>query len=187
MIQLRSDCLLFPTPDGETFPCSAEIASVELIGESQGQVDPELVQHAAKAVLHYFRHELGRESVSVGEFSEALQKVLGRLGLSAPALPLDPAVTEVRELEIDLQELAISAGKGFELAFFRRLRETLKANLTTSPLVLRFVGLKGSVKILLGARKWNEPCRQLSDQIVAHLRQCLHAEGKSAECTLLVE
>jgi hypothetical protein len=186
MIQLRSDCLFLKTPEGETFPCSAEIASVEVVGETTWQMDPELVQHAAQAVLHYFRHELGRDTVSVGEFSEALQKVLGRLGLNAPQnAPVAPAVEA--QPGIDLQELANSAGEGFELAFFSRLREALRENLSASPPVVRFTGLKGSVKTLLGARKWNEPCRQLSDQIVAHLRQCLHAEGKGSGCTLLVE
>jgi len=183
MIQLRSDCLLFNMNAGDSFPCSAEVATVELIGDANWQMDPELVQHAAEAVLHYFRHELGRESVSVGEFSEALQRVLARLGLNTP-LPAPPAVPVV---QTDLLVLAKMAGKGFELAFFGRLRETLRHHLSSSPPVVKFTGLRGSVKVLLGARRWNENCRQLSDQIVKHLRQCFEAERPNAACTLQVE
>jgi hypothetical protein len=182
MIQLDSDCLFFKTPDGELFPCSAEVASVELVGEAKWLLDPELVQNAAEAVLYYFRHELGRDTVSVGEFSETLQKVLSRLGLDAQA----EVTSQAPEPETDLQSLAQAAGKGFELAFFMRLREELHRHLATAPQKVRFTGLQGSVKTLLGARRWNERCRQLSDQIVAHLRQCFLAEGVEADCTLMV-
>ena len=183
MIQLSADCLNFQLPDGESFPCSAEVASVELIGGSSGQVDPEVVQHAAEAVLHYFRHELGRETVSVGEFSEALQKVLIRLGFTSPSevlAPNGPAQT-------DMRQLAAEAGPGFELAFFNRLREELRRHLAASPATVKFTGLKGSVKILLGARRWNASCRRLSDQIVAHLRLCWNAEGAAMGAALVVQ
>lgn len=183
MIQLRSDCLLFNMNAGDSFPCSAEVATVELIGDANWQMDPELVQHAAEAVLHYFRHELGRESVSVGEFSEALQRVLARLGLHTPL----PSAQPVPPVETDLLALAKSAGKGFELAFFARLREALRLHLASSPPAVRFTGLRGSVKVLLGARRWNGACRQLSDQIVTHLRHCFEAERPPAACTLQVE
>jgi hypothetical protein len=46
---------------------------------------------------------------------------------------------------------------------------------------VRFRGLRGCVKQLAGARRWNPHCRQLQDRIVDYLRQCLNAEpGKSA-------
>ena len=168
---------------GDSFPCSAEVATVELIGEASWQLDPELVQHAAEAVLHYFRHELGRETVSVGEFSEALQRVLARLGLNPPFPPADP----VRPVETDLLALANSVGEGFELAYFNRLREVLRYHLSSSPPVVKFTGLRSSVKVLLGLRRWNAKCRLLNDQIVNHLRHCLQAERPNAACTLMIE
>ena len=68
MIKLHSDCLVFETAQGEQIPCSAESVSVEMLGDAGAVIDPEVVRAAAAAVLHYFRHELGRESVTVAEF-----------------------------------------------------------------------------------------------------------------------
>ena len=85
MIQLKSDCLLFQTNDGEQGPCSAEWVTLELMGEGASLVDPEVVRHASAAVLHYFKHELKRQFVSVSEFALALEKVLRNFGLSVYA------------------------------------------------------------------------------------------------------
>jgi hypothetical protein len=87
MIQLKNDCLVFQTDNGEHIPCSAESVTFELMGEGAQLVDPELVRHASAAVLHYFKHELNRQSVSVGEFALALEKVLRSFGLSVSADP----------------------------------------------------------------------------------------------------
>ena len=76
MIALDSDYLLFELANGESIPFSSDMISVELSGESSIYFDQELVHQAAASVFHYFRHELGREMVSVGEFAAALEKVL---------------------------------------------------------------------------------------------------------------
>ena len=81
MIKLRSDCLVFETAAGEHIPCAAESVSVELLGNAAAVIDPEIVRNAAAAVLHYFRVEQGRESVSVGEFMVALKTALSAIGL----------------------------------------------------------------------------------------------------------
>ncbi|HWH70149.1 MAG TPA: hypothetical protein VNT26_12245, partial [Candidatus Sulfotelmatobacter sp.] len=65
MITLAADCMLFRLAGGESIPFSAEMISVELMGETAQWFDPEFVRHAANAVFHYFKHELGRQSVSV--------------------------------------------------------------------------------------------------------------------------
>src|SRR5436853_5822899 len=78
MIQLHPDCLIFHTSAGESIPCSAEVVTIELVGDSN--LDPQVVREAAAAVVYYFKNELGRENVSVEEFSRALQRVLCKLG-----------------------------------------------------------------------------------------------------------
>jgi hypothetical protein len=40
---------------------------------------------------------------------------------------------------------------------------------------------------MTGARRWSGRCEQLQDQIIAYLRQCLHAETEPAGCSLLVQ
>src|SRR6516162_2615935 len=129
MIALSSDCLLFQTTNGESIPFSAEMISIELSGEGVGGFDPEFLKHAASAVFHYFKNDLGRVTVTVGEFASALEKVLRGFGLQAqPAQPSAPMSSHVprRILKSDLRQLACESGKGFELFFFPRLRDEMR-------------------------------------------------------------
>jgi hypothetical protein len=190
MIQLRADCLIFQTHDGAQIPCSAEWVTLELLGEGAQLVDPEVMHNASAAVLHYFKHELGCQSVSVGEFALALEKVLRSFGLSVYAgqeaqPPANPAPPRV--LESNLNELASNAAsQGFELVFFPQLRQELKSKLDQSPNLLRFHGLRDCVKQLAGTGRWNRRCQRLDDQIVDFLRSCWETEPARRTCTLMV-
>jgi hypothetical protein len=189
MIQLKTDCLIFQTNDGEQVPCSAEWVTLELMGEGAQLVDPEVVKNASEAVLHYFKHELQRQFVSVAEFAAALEKVLRSFGLSVYAdhdtEPKTPA--EMRVLDCNLQQLATSAtAEGFELLFFPQLRQELHRQLEQSPQVLRFSGLRDCVKQLAGTPRWNRRCQNLNDQIVDFLRGCWQTESASQSCALVV-
>src|ERR1041384_8183207 len=101
MIQLHPDCLIFETSSGESIPCSAEVVTIELVGDSK--LDPQTVREAAAAVVYYFRNELGRDNVSGEEFSRSLQRVLNTLGyeVTAPDGEIKPigASMEVEEFE----------------------------------------------------------------------------------------
>ncbi len=189
MIQLKSDCLIFQTNDGEQVPCSAEWVTLELMGEGAQLVDPEVVRHASAAVLHYFKHELQRQFVSVAEFAAALEKVLRSFGLSVYADNETQASPdeERRVLDCNLQALATSAvAEGFELLFFPQLRQELQKQLQQGPQVLRFRGLRGCVKQLAGTPRWNQRCQNLNDQIVDFLRSCWETEHASHSCALVV-
>jgi hypothetical protein len=184
MIQLHPDCLIFQTSAGENIPCSAEVVTIELVGDAN--LDPEVVREAAAAVVYYFRNELGREHVSVEEFSRALERVLGRLGYEVSSKHDDDDDAEQPALAVsNLPELASSSGKGFELFFFQRLRAELKAHLQREPQLVRFQGLRTCVKQLSGRQRWCPFCEQLSDQIVTYLRECFSAE-KAGDCNLVV-
>src|SRR5439155_20451595 len=120
MIALASDCLLFRLTSGESVPFSAEMISVELLGDTAKESDPDLIDEAAKAVFHYFKHDLERNSVTVGEFAMALEKVLSSLAQAErAAAERRPAQ---RVLESDLRRLALESGQGCELFFFPLLR-----------------------------------------------------------------
>lgn len=188
MIQLNPDCLIFQTSSGENIPCSAELVTIELIGEAVELLDPELIRNASAAVLHYFKVELGRTSVTVGEFSEALERVLRSFGLQVqPADPIPTASeTSFRIEEADLRQIACESGKGCELFFFPHLRDELRRRLDQSPELVRFTGLRGCVKQLTGARRWNRRCQALSDQIVDFMRGCLSQAPTAKPCALLV-
>ena len=184
MIQLHPDCLMFQMANGEAIPCSAELVTVELIGDAADALDSELVRNAAHAVLHYFKKELGKTSVSMGEFSQALAQVLRGFGLIVKATQsMEPPR---RITESDLRRLACESGKGFELAFFPLLRDELRRHLNQSPQIVRFNGLRSCVKQLAGARRWSDRCQQLNDQIVDYLRHCLSSEQRPGSCSLMV-
>jgi len=188
MIALQSDCLLFRLADGESIPFSSEMISVELMGDASDQFDPELVRHAAASVFHYFKSELGRETVSVGEFAQALEKVLREIGFRIRSAESAPAETEPSCPEAaDLRMLAHESGQSLELFFFPRLRREIRSRLRQPPHVVRFRGLRGCVKQLTGARRWSARCEKLQEQIVDYLRQCLTAEASQTECSLVVE
>ncbi|MBI4662843.1 MAG: hypothetical protein HY735_28850 [Verrucomicrobia bacterium] len=183
MIQLHRDYLLLQTPSGNFVPCTTELFSIQLIDSTGSVVDADMIRQAAAAVLHYFKHDLGRQSVSVAEFANALEHVLKAVGLT----PTAAAAKGSDHLVVtDLHTLATGALGGFELAFFSSLRAELKNRLAASPQVLRFQGLRGCVKELLGAKRWSHRCQELNDQIVDYLRDCLETEAPAASCGLVV-
>ena len=182
MIALRTDCLLFQLTNGESVPCSADMIFIEIGGEVRERLDPDMLRHAAASVFHYFKVELERETVTVGEFSLAIEKVLAHLGCAIPSGDL------AREIgETDLGLLAGESSDRLELFFFPRLRDELRIQLRHSPRVVRFRGLRGCVKQIAGARRWSSRCERLQDQIVAFLRHCLTSDPAKPACALVVE
>lgn len=186
MIALSSECLLFQTSSGESIPFSAEMISIELSGDGVGPFDPEFLKQAASAVFHYFKNDLGRITVTVGEFAGALEKVLRGFGLNTEASE-QPATAARRVLKSDLRRLACESGKGFELFFFPRLRDEMRQQLLREPQLLHFGGLRSCVKQLTGARRWSPRCQSLHDQIVEFLRNCFATQPSPPTCGLLVE
>jgi hypothetical protein len=188
MIQLKNDCLLFRTSGGDFIPCSAEAVAIELMGEGSSFLDPDVVHQAASAVIHYFRDELARTSVSVPEFSEALVRVLRGLGIAVVVgdQEASPPKAPARAVDVDLRQLASLSGQGFELTFFPLLREELRSLLRRAPGPIRCRGLRGCVKQLLGARRWGCRCQELNDRIVDYMRECVELDALETHGPLVV-
>ena len=184
MAKLKKDCLIFQTNCGQQVPCSAEWVTLELIGDAASLVDPDLIRQASIAVLHYFKHELNRQFVSVAEFAAVLERALRAVGLSVLA-EAGPASLRVRDSH--LPELMESAGQSGELFFFPQLRLELQRRLEESPQIVRFDGLRPCVKQLAGANRWSPRCEDLSDQIVDYLRTCWQSDPRNHDCTLVVK
>lgn len=185
MIWLADDCLVFELANGESVPFSSEMISIELIGDTGGKLEPEVIHNAAASVFHYFKHELERDKVSVGEFTIALEKVLRGLGFRVYSS--GEGVSPDQRVNADLRLLARESGEGGELVFYHRLRDALRGQLERSPRAVRFHGLRGCVKQLTRARRWSARCDSLQEQIVEYLRQALSADKRRAECSLVVE
>ena len=183
MIQLNPDYLIFQTSNGDQIPCSAQTATLELMGEMALAVEAEVVQNASAAVLHYFKHELKQDFVSVADFAEALEKVFRGLGIR---LDTGRARGQIKVVEGDLHQMAQDAGEAWELFFFPHLRNELKRLAEQKPQVLRFRGLRECAKHLAKAPRWNRRCQTLSDQVVDYLRTCWTAEAVSPSCALVI-
>jgi len=181
MIILANDCIVFQTPSGEGYPQSAETLSIEISGDTAAHFDAEFVKQAARAVLHYFRDELGRQTVTMAEFSQALENVLRGFKLAA-AVHTESAP---RVLRSDLCRL-VADSNGGELVFFPRLRDELRSQLGKGPQMLCFQGIRPCVKQLAGARRWGPRCQGLHDHIVEFLRSALMCEQPAAACALVV-
>jgi hypothetical protein len=184
MIALQSEHLIFKLTNGESVPCSVEMISIEIAGNSEGMLDAEMLRHAAAGVFHYFKVELERESVTVGEFAQALEKALHGIGLTLYA---DQSAPDSDTRESNLAIIAREAAENLELLFYPRLRKELRHHLSHAPRVLRFRGLRGCAKQLAGARRWSPRCEQMQEQIVGYLRECLTAETEQNKCALVVE
>ncbi|MSU03867.1 MAG: hypothetical protein EXS23_01340 [Pedosphaera sp.] len=186
MIQLHPDCLIFHTSSGDCFPCSAETVTIEIIGDSANKLDPDVLRQAASAVTYYFRHDLGREHVTLDEFTQALSRTLRQLGYDV----LTPEATSKSAASpassADLAMLAFCSPSGFELDFFPRLRTELRSRLAGSSEILLFQGLRRCVKQLTGRQRWCPCCEQKSDQIVRFLRDCLAFEEHEKNCGLVI-
>jgi len=177
------DSLVFKLPAGGEIPCSAGAIRFELIGDGANLVDPHLLKNAAAAVLHYFRTDQQRASITPEEFSTALEKVLRGFGITnlkaaTPGTVRPPAIAEA--------DLCALATDGFELLFFQRLREELHRQLEPAPQIVRFRGLHDCVKHLAGTKRWTQRCQELHDQIVDFLRTSLGAEHITQPCGLVV-
>lgn len=185
MIRLRPDCLVFESSSGEAQPVSAEQIALELIGKSAPFLDETILRNVAQSILHYFKHDLGQESVSPQEFARALERTLNGLGFDVKTQPVPLAAP--RGVEADLGGLANESGGGMELAFFPRLRAEVRRQLEQGSQVTRFHGLRGCVKTLTGAKRWSQRCQSLSDQIVEYLRTCLQSERAGLSCGMVVQ
>lgn len=196
MIQLRSDCLVFEVSGGDKIPCSVEKLTIEVLAESLEDLDPDVIREAAAAVLHYFRDDLGRENVTLEEFTDALEHVLSGLGYEVAggaASPLEPGASPADAdaaapvVECNLGTIAESLGDGLELGFYPRLRAELKTLLAAQPQVVRFNGLRNCAKRLARTRRWCARSVQVSEEIVGFLRDCWGAERPRRECSLMVD
>lgn len=197
MIDLCRDCLLLIQENGEAVPCSAEDLTFEIVGSSK--ISHEVLRHCAAGILHYFKSDLGRSRITVSEFSEALVRVLAGFGYDTEVSGMDQAVAAALDPArggsgpakpsvhlVDLQHLALEAGKMGELGFFLRLKSELAQGLSQASCTVDCHGLRPAVKQLLGRKQWSPACRELEQRIVDTLRQWYRSRSPSRTASLVV-
>jgi len=158
---------------------------IELLGDENPGMTPELIESAAAAVLHYFRAEQGLKTVPLREFADAMILVLKGFGFKVQLNGEAPDPPRV--VEADLEFMVKDCGDAFELAFFPRLKQELAEHLQTAPRMIRFTGLRSCVMQLAGSRRWGPRCQALNDRIVEYLRDCLGRTDEAPDCALVIE
>jgi hypothetical protein len=185
MIALASNYLVFRLASGESLPLCADALAADLVEHNSRLFDPELVNQAANAVFYYFKHELGLQTVTIGEFAQAFEKALRIFNPNDSERAKTDADSRVRES--DLTSLARDSADGGELFFFPLLRSELRSQMEWQPQLLRFRGLRHCAKQLAGARRWSPRCQTVQDRIVEFLRGCLTADAAKRDLSLIID
>lgn len=198
MIELKRDCIWLAQEGGEAIPCSVEDLTFEVVGGGSADIEPEVLRNAASAVLHYFKVDQGRTRITLGEFAEALARVLMGLGYPVEVAGGSPggsaelvnpnnstgAPEGVRTT--DLRILACESGKMGELSFFPRLHSALRESLADGVRTVEFRGLRGAVKQLLGKKHWSKGCRELEERILESIRNWYAQERAGQKKALVI-
>ena len=126
-----------------------------------------LAEHVAASVMCYLSTTYEKNVISLDQLSEIVLSVLQAIGYAEVALCLD---TLQPTFEISLNELAKEAGQGYELAFFRLLKERVQPALSDRAANLDIYGLQSCVRRLQAVKTWSRNCSQLRNEIVDFLR-----------------
>lgn len=148
--------------------------SIVAAAERAGHDDWWIAADVAKGVIEYLRQRYPANTISVEELYAKVARALAVLGWDDIAAELKVGAPPLR---ISLAEIAAEAGDGFELVFFRLLRERLAETCMTGSLQVQCYGLRQGVKILQRARRWGARCQRLAEEIAEFLRAELGRHG----------
>ncbi|MFT4550445.1 MAG: hypothetical protein ACI8XO_003584 [Verrucomicrobiales bacterium] len=148
--------------------------SIMAAAERAGHEDWWIADDIAKGIIEYLRQRFPGNTITVEELYEKISRALDVLGWDDVAGELQVGPPPLR---ISLAEIAQEAGDGFELAFFRLLRERLAETCVTGSQQIQCYGLRKGVKILHRARRWGNRCQCLAEEIAEFLRAELRAYG----------
>lgn len=205
MIRLHSDYLVFELDTGEAIPCSVEAIAFELVEAIAGMTDRNIIENAARAVVHYFREELKQEAVSIKEFIECLSFVLKGFGFEIETKNLPSNEPTLDDLEdqlnandpdstkiytnslVDILDNQRKQGSVMEMGFFQELRSTINDDLSHHPDFIQFTGLRPCVQSLLSTNRWTKKCESLSKQLVQYLEECAFKDGGGQNLTMVIK
>ena len=130
-----------------------------------------------RAVIEYLKNRFPKNTITIEELYKKIEAALSFMGCDDIARTLDIGPPPVR---ISLMEIANEAGSGFELEFFRILREKLIDTEKSGTTQIMCCELRKAVKHLCGAGRWNSACAELTeeinDYIISELARTRHGE-----------
>lgn len=141
---------------------------------SHGQ-DLPFIADIRDGILHYLQNRCSLKLLTLEELYERMRQMLKKVGCPAIARNL-PLVAP--PLTISLVEAAQEAGNGFELVFFKILREEFQELHHYGVEKIHFADLAECARILRGRKKDNIHSRQLADDIAAYLEKLEERDEK---------
>ncbi len=147
--------------------------STDWIGESLGRAaertdsrDVIFLDEIRDGILHYLQNRCSLRLLTLEALHARMQGMLHHIGLPAIAGKL-PLVAP--PLTVSLADAAERAGNGFELVFFKILREEVEDLYGHGVEVIDFAGLEECVRILRGTKKNTLAARRLAGDITHFL------------------
>ena len=186
MITLASDCLLFEMATRREHPVLGRHGLAWSWRAARRELfDPEFVHHATKAVFHYFKHELGRQTVTAGEFAGALEKVLRGFAVTAQAAshPTPPRAC----WSPICAGWPMNPARAASFSSFRACAPNCSGTCSRPRACCAFAGCAAASSSSPARGAGAGAARRLEGEIVDYLRQCLSAESGPVEFALLVE
>ena len=154
-------------PDGRVEPLDLSQLVGEIVGQNESfasKLEPWMVEHVVQSIVHYIRHEMKKETVTLQDFIDLSRELINHF--ASPKGKRSEAVC-------DLYQLAQRAGYGFELHFYDILRDHIEKASNNGSESYVFTGLRRCVKFLAGHQRWRNRCRLINDEIVEFIRVTL--------------
>jgi len=125
------------------------------------------VEEIRGGIIEYLESKCPLKMLALDDLFDRVRRMLRQIGCERIAENLRPVAPPVT---VSLVHAAMSAGNGFELAFYETLRVELDELRKLGAEEIRFTGLRESVCILRGTEKWNRKCEPLLREIEQFLR-----------------
>ena len=142
-----------------------------------------LTEHVVSSVLCYLSATYESNVISVDELRDIVLSVLHSIDYAEVARHFQ---TLDLPFELSLSDLAKEAGPGYELEFFRLLKEHVHHALSNRVSNLHFSDLRPCVLHLLSAKTWRRSCSELRDEIIEFLRAQLQSAGLKTGIVLTI-
>ncbi len=142
-----------------------------------------LTEHVASSVMCYLETTYHKNVIAKRQLRDIVLSVLQAIGYGEVALHFQ---TLDLPFELSLSDLAQEAGPGYELAFFRLLKERVQPALSDQASNLDFSGLQSCVRHLRSAKTWSRSCSELRTEIVNFLRAQMRRADLKADILLTI-
>ncbi len=140
-----------------------------------------LAAHVTQSVMNYLEQDFPDPTVDTTRLRTAVQSVLRVIGypdIADQFRPLPPPI------HLSLASLAHEAGSGYELTFFKLLRERLREIIESNTLQAELRDLRPCVKVLRSAKIWRRDCSGLHTEIVHFVHESLDESHRARELQL---